>query len=71
MPIPPRFETFEDAGEFLLNHDSLTAVLTPYQYARFIDFVFSQSDGEASLPLLALEFFRLEIQLFDNLMSGD
>ena len=69
MTIPPRFETFEDAGEFLLNHDSLTAVLTPPQYARLIDFVFSQSDGEASLPLLSLEFFRLEIQLFDSSLN--
>ena len=70
MPIPPRFETVEDAGEFLRNHDSITAIMTPWQYARFAAFLFEWSDGGTSLPVLAIEFYRMEIRMFDSAVDN-
>ena len=69
MPIPPRFETVEQASEFMLEHDALTAVLTPHQFGRLIGFIFTWADGESSLPLLVIEFYRTEIQRLDNIIN--
>ena len=70
MTRPPRFENAEDAAQFLLEHGDIGHFLTVEQFSRFVEFLAETADGDASLPAILLEFFRGEIERFDEIVSG-
>ena len=70
MTRPPIFDSTEGAAEYLAQHDKLSFYLTVTQYSRFVEFLAETADGDASLPAILLEFFRGEIERFDEIVSG-
>ena len=70
MTRPPVFDSTEDAAEYLAQHDKLSFYLTVTQYGRFVEFLAETADGDASLPAIMLEFFRGEIERFDEIVNG-
>jgi hypothetical protein len=70
MTRPPIFDSTADAAEFLVQHGEIGHYLTIEQYRRFLEFLFLWADGGTSLPVIMMEFYRGEIERFDEIVNG-